>query len=144
MPDPTGRISHLPEMHREQGWKQPVRCATTANITLSGTQTIDGIAAVANDRVLVKDQTTGAQNGLYAVAAGAWVRAHDMDQDATTSVPAAEVMGAIVYVIAGTTNGGTSWRTTNTTAPTLGTTTITWTAYVATAAIQRTFAFFGA
>lgn len=113
-------------MHREQGWKQPVRVATTANITLSGTQTIDGVAVIALDRVLVKDQSTGSQNGLYTCAAGAWVRAHDMDQDSTSSVPASEVMGAIVYVITGTVNGGTFWKNTNTTAPTLGTTTLTF------------------
>ena len=59
--------------------KASVRAATTANITLSGTQTIDGIALVAGDRVLVKDQTTGADNGIYDVAAGAWSRSSDAD-----------------------------------------------------------------
>lgn len=58
--------------------KASVKVATTANITLSGTQTIDGIVLVASDRVLVKDQTTGTQNGIYVVAAGAWTRATDM------------------------------------------------------------------
>jgi len=58
----------------------PARVATTgSNITLSGTQTIDGVAVVAGDRVLVKDQTTTANNGVYVVAAGAWARATDAD-----------------------------------------------------------------
>ena len=48
--------------------KNPVRVATTTNITLSGTQTIDGVALSAGNRVLVKDQSTGQNNGIYAVA----------------------------------------------------------------------------
>lgn len=52
--------------------------ATDSNITLSGTQTIDGVPLVAGDRVLVKNQTTASQNGIYVVAAGAWSRASDM------------------------------------------------------------------
>jgi hypothetical protein len=56
----------------------PVRVATCeGNITLSAPQTIDGIAVVAGDRVLVTQQTTGSQNGIYTVAAGAWVKDTD-------------------------------------------------------------------
>lgn len=62
--------------------KDSVRVATTANITLSGTQTIDGVSVVADDRVLVKDQSSGAENGIYVCAAGAWSRAADMDAQA--------------------------------------------------------------
>lgn len=62
--------------------KASVRVATTANITLSGTQTIDGIALVAGDRVLVKNQTTASQNGIYVVNASNWVRAIDADTSA--------------------------------------------------------------
>lgn len=126
MPDPTGRISHRPEMHRDQTWKQRCRVATTANITLSGTQTIDGVSVVAGDRVLVKNQSTGSQNGIYECAAGAWTRAHDFDQDAASTVPGDEILGAMVPVFAGTTNGGKVFRCTNTTAPTLGSTAITF------------------
>ena len=129
MPDPTGRISHLPEMHRGVSWKQPVRVATTANITiataLNAGDTIDGVTLAAGDRVLVKDQSTGSQNGIY-LAGVTPIRDFDMDQDASSSVPASEVMGAIIYVVAGTTNGGTFWRNTNTSAPTLGTTALTF------------------
>jgi len=59
--------------------KTAVRVATTANITLSGTQTIDGVALSVGDRVLVKNQTTASQNGVYDVASGAWSRSSDSD-----------------------------------------------------------------
>ena len=59
--------------------KAPVVASTTVNITLSGTQTIDGIAVVANDRVLVKNQTDGIENGVYNVSATAWARAKDFN-----------------------------------------------------------------
>ena len=54
--------------------KQSVRVATTAAIALAGLQTIDGVVLVAGDRVLVKDQAAGAENGIYVAAAGAWAR----------------------------------------------------------------------
>lgn len=73
----------------------PVVAATTANITLSAPQTIDGVAVIAGNRVLVKNQTTPSQNGIYIVAAGAWTRATDMDA-------AADVRYTSVYVISGT------------------------------------------
>ena len=58
--------------------KDSCRVATTANITLSGEQTIDGVTTT-TDRVLVKNQTTGSQNGIYVSAAGAWARSTDAD-----------------------------------------------------------------
>jgi hypothetical protein len=58
--------------------KQSCKVATTANITLSGTQTIDGVSVSANDRVLVKDQSTASENGIYICAAGSWSRSSDM------------------------------------------------------------------
>ena len=57
--------------------KESCKIATTANITLSGTQTIDGVAITADKRVLVKDQSTGTENGIYLCKAGAWARASD-------------------------------------------------------------------
>ena len=93
------------------------RVATTANITLSGTQTIDAVAVVAGDRVLVKNQTTGSQNGIYVVAAGAWARATDF----STSVQANR--GGLIFILAGTVGATTVWALT-TTAVTLGTTTL--------------------
>jgi hypothetical protein len=99
--------------------KGSVRAATTANITLSGTQTIDGVALIANDRVLVKDQTTIANNGIYVVAAGAWARATDMDNWF-------EVPSAYVFVEEGTVNADSGWTCTSNQGGTIGTTAITW------------------
>ena len=59
--------------------KDSCRVATTANITLSGTQTIDGISVVANNKVLVKDQSTASQNGIYVCSSGTWLRSTDLN-----------------------------------------------------------------
>lgn len=99
--------------------KGGVKAATTANITLSGTQTIDGVAVVAGDRVLVKNQSTASQNGIYVVAAGAWSRASDMD---TWD----EVPSAFVFVEQGTTNADSGWLCTADSGGTIGTTAIAW------------------
>ena len=74
-------IDRLDGLSSATAIKGPVRVATTANITLSGTQTIDGVAVVADDRVLVKNQTTGSENGIYVVATGAWRRAKDFSRN---------------------------------------------------------------
>lgn len=99
-------------------WKTAVLVATTTNITLSGTQTIDGIAVVAGQRVLVKNQSTAANNGIYVVAAGAWARSTD-------STSAAQLDGGAVYVQQGTTQADTAWTETAT-ITTVGTDTITY------------------
>ncbi|WEM34501.1 hypothetical protein [Xanthomonas phage X1] len=98
----------------------PAKVRTTANITLSGAQTIDGVSVVAGDRVLVAQQTTASQNGVYVVAAGAWTRATDADQTAEFS-PARQV-----FVQQGTLYGFTTWGVGNTTAPVIGTDAITF------------------
>lgn len=66
--------------------KAPVIAATTADITLSGEQTIDGVAVVADDRVLVKNQTNAVENGIYDVTSTAWSRSKDFNgaRDAVT------------------------------------------------------------
>lgn len=100
--------------------KQSVKVATTANIaTLSGTMTIDGVALVAGDRVLVKDQTTTAQNGIYDVASGAWARSLD-------SSTWAELVSAYVFVEQGTTNADNGFLCTVDNGGTLGTTAVTF------------------
>lgn len=95
----------------------PVACATTANITLSGEQTIDGVLTSIS-RVLVKNQTAPAQNGIYVSASGAWARATDMDT-------AGEVAGTAVSVNGGTTQALSSWATYSA-VTTLGTDAIEW------------------
>jgi phage-related tail fiber protein len=88
--------------------KAPCRVATTANITLSGLQTIDGVTLVEDDRVLVKDQTDTTQNGVYKASSGAWTRATDFD--GTTDI----VQGTQVYVNLGTVGTNSTWRVTTT------------------------------
>lgn len=99
--------------------KASVRVATTANIALSGTQTIDGIALVAGDRVLVKDQSSAAQNGLYVVSAGAWTRT----ADANTWT---ELVSAFTFVEQGAVNGNNGFLCTITAGGTLETTAVSW------------------
>ncbi len=102
------------------GYKASVRVATTANIALSGEQTIDDVAVVAGDRVLVMAQTAGAENGIYVAATGAWARAEDANGagDLTS--------GVLVPVESGTANADTIWMLTTDGAITIGTTALTW------------------
>lgn len=99
--------------------KQAVKCATTANITLSGLQTIDGYTTLAGDRVLVKNQSSSAENGIYAAASGAWTRTTDMDVWS-------EVPGAYTVILNGTTNGNTAWVCTAAETGTIGVTAMPW------------------
>lgn len=84
--------------------KVPVRVATTANITLSGLQTIDGVTVVADDRVLVKNQTTQSQNGIYVASSSTWQRALDFDGQFDV------VQGTLVFVTQGTVHANQMWR----------------------------------
>lgn len=93
--------------------KPDVDAVTTANITLSGTQTIDTVALVVGKRVLVKDQTDKKQNGVYVVDSGAWSRSSDMDVSG-------EFNNATVQCRSGSANLNTEWRCV-TFNPTLGT-----------------------
>jgi uncharacterized cupin superfamily protein len=104
MPD---TIERLVGARTTFGMKKPVVAATTGAITLSGEQTIDGVACVEDDRVLVKDQVGPAFNGIYVVSTGAWTRA--VDFDGTTDF----VKGTLVIVAAGTINGGKLYRVTS-------------------------------
>lgn len=99
--------------------KAPVLASTTTNITLSGTQTLDGIALVAGNRALVKNQTAPAQNGIYVVQTGAWTRSTDMSTWA-------QVPSAFVFVEEGTSLGDTGWVCTSDPGGTIGTTAITF------------------
>lgn len=101
--------------------KASVRVVSTTNVVIAtgGLLTIDGVTLVANDRVLLKGQTTASENGVYVVAAGAWSRA--TDADATGEI----TPGAFWYVEEGATYGATQWRCGNTGTITLGSTAIT-------------------
>jgi len=93
--------------------------ATTANITLSGTQTIDGIAVSVGDRVLVKDQSTASQNGIYLCASSTWTRT----TDANTWD---ELVAAFTFIEKGTTQANNGYISTITAGGTLGTTAVTF------------------
>jgi hypothetical protein len=113
---------HKHHFHRGSPIKESVRVATTANITiataLNNGDTLDGITLATDDRVLVKDQSTGSQNGIYVVAASP-ARAYDQ----STDDPA---FGFLVNVRQGTANASTLWRNTNTSVPTIGSTSLTF------------------
>lgn len=104
--------------------KTSVRAASTANVSVTYTatggasargqitaapNTLDGVSLAANDRILLKDQTTGAQNGIWVVttlgtgANGVWDRATDFDQDAEVT------SGAFTFIEQGTTNADSGW-----------------------------------
>lgn len=125
LPDPTlaqhpATKAYADALKAGFDFKDSVRVATTANITLSGTQTIDGIGVIASDRVLVKNQTTGADNGVYVVAAGAWTRATDFDTSPEVTA------GATIPVEDGTANGDSVWFLATNNPITLATTALTF------------------
>ena len=99
-------------------WKQPVACATTTNITLSGLQTIDTYTTLSGDRVIVKNQSTSANNGIYIASSGAWTRSTDAN---TWN----ELVSAIAFIEYGSQAGG-AWFCTVTPGGTLGITPVTW------------------
>ena len=109
--------------------KTPCRAATiSANITLSGgaPSTLDGVTLAANDRVLVKNQSAGTENGIYYVATlgsgsnGTWTRTTDADTGAKL------VTGSYVFITGGTVNANAAYTMVTPGTITLGTSTITW------------------
>ena len=103
-------------------WKQPCAVATLANITLSGLQTIDGYLTLVGDRVLVKNQTNAANNGIYIASATAWTRS--LDADAWQ-----EFVSAITFIEYGTQSNG-AWFCTATPGGTLGVTALNWSQFI--------------
>lgn len=100
--------------------KQSVRAVATADIVLSGAQTIDGVAVAAGDRVLVAGQAAASQNGIYVAASGAWTRATDCDtgNNYTTA--------AFTFVEEGTSYAGSQWKVSTAGAITVGVTAVAW------------------
>ena len=99
--------------------KAEAQCATTGNITLSGLQTIDGYTTLAGDRVLVKNQSNQANNGIYAASSGAWSRTSDANTYAS-------LVSAFIFIQNGSTQQNSGWVCTIPSSGTLGTTPITW------------------
>jgi hypothetical protein len=108
-------------------WKDPVRAATTAAGTLASSfansSTVDGVTLATGDRILIKNQSAGSENGIYTVnASGAPTRANDNDSSI-------EIIGSAVFVELGTVNAASQWTNSNTSAITIGTTAITYTQF---------------
>lgn len=102
--------------------KASVKASSTASLTLSGLQTVDGIALIAGDRILVKDQTTASQNGIYAISATAWTRTSDADSWI-------ELVSALVIVEEGTVNADKLFLSTVNQGGVLNTTAVVWVAF---------------
>ena len=100
-------------------WKEAALAGTTVDITLANSQTIDGVAVVNPDRVLVKNQSTASENGIYEVVdAGSWTRTTDADTGL-------ELEHATIFVQEGTVNAGTAFTCTSSNI-TIGVTDIDW------------------
>lgn len=99
--------------------KAEAQVATTGNITLAGLQTIDGYTTLAGDRVLVKNQTIQANNGIYAASSGAWSRTSDANTYAS-------LVSAFIFIQNGSTQQNSGWVCTIPSSGTIGTTPITW------------------
>jgi len=109
-------------------WKPSVRVATTATGTLATAyangQTVDGITLATGDRILIKDQATGSENGIYTVnASGAPTRATDADASGEVT------SGMAVFVEVGTENADSGWVLTTDGTITVGTTALTFTQF---------------
>ena len=102
--------------------KNSVRVATTTDITLSGTQTVDGVALVVGNRVLVKNQTNATQNGIYVVGTP-WTRAIDADVNGKLTA------GSFTFVEEGTYNSDSGWVVSTNGEIVIGTDNIAWTQF---------------
>ena len=97
------RKSYVDSVAQGLDIKDAVKVTTAANITLSGTQIIDGTTVVVDDRVLVKNQTNSVENGIYIVKADDWVRANDLDTGTSVS------SGIFTFIENGTIYGNSGW-----------------------------------
>lgn len=114
---------YVDNVARGLDWKQPVRAASTGNITVSGPgTTIDGVSLTNGDRVLLKNQTAGAENGIYTFNGSAAALTRTLDADNGTELKP----GTSVTVTEGTVNGDKVYLITSDAAITIGTTASTW------------------
>lgn len=126
LPDPTADMDAANKRYVDSAieglnWKDSVRVATSANINLTSPgATLDGVTMTTGDRVLVKGQTLGQENGIYIYNGAAVAMARSLDMNTAT-----EVEQAITNVEEGT-SANTSWRQTAVNV-TLGTTPLVWT-----------------
>jgi len=125
-PNDLTNKSYVDAVIQGLSFKAPAQVTTTANITLSGLQTIDGYTTAAGDRVLVRNQTLTQNNGIYNASATAWTRSSDADTYA-------ELVAAFIFIENGTIYTGSAWVSTIPATGTLGTTPITFTQFSNTA-----------
>ena len=117
--DATGKYWSLPFSQSTTSFSNAL-CATTTNISLTGTQTIDGVAVSAGNIVLVKNQTNKAENGIYVASSGSWSRSTELD------VNAEFINWKTVYVSSGTVNGDSTWYLVVEDAFNFGTSNVVW------------------
>ena len=123
--DPTASTdaatkSYIDALLQGFAWKDDVRAASTANVVIASglvnATVLDGVTVATGDRVLLKNQTTASENGIYIVAAsGAASRSADADSSG-------DVQAMTTFVNEGTANGDTAWTLTTNAPITLGTT----------------------
>lgn len=127
-PQDSATVAQLNSAIQGLAWKDSVRAASVANVTVAVPgATIDGVTMATNDRVLLKNQTTTTENGLYIFTGAAVAMTRTVDGDTF-----AELEGAVVTAEEGT-NAGTTWRQTQVNGV-IGTNTVTWTAFGTSAA----------
>ncbi len=102
--------------------KNSVAALSTSNVTLSGTQTIDGVSLTVGNRVLLTGQTTASQNGIWVVQSSSWTRPTDFASGSSQ-------LGAFTFVDGGTTYGSSGWVLVGATPITVDTTSQTWTQF---------------
>ena len=100
--------------------KKSCKVATVGNINLTGTQTIDGVSISADERVLVKDQSTASQNGIYLCKAGSWTRDTDFDENSDVT------SGALTFIEQGTVNADAGFVLTTDGSITIGSTSLSF------------------
>lgn len=130
LPTPSGSSDAVPKSYVDGAieaiaWKDNVRAASTANVTVSGPGTsIDGVTLAASDRVLLKSQTTASENGIYIFTGSGTPMTRAADASTFD-----ELESAVVGVDEGTTNAGTWWRQTAVNG-TIGSTSIAWSSFM--------------
>lgn len=112
---------------QNRDWKDSVRVASTGNVNISnpGTAVFDGVTLTTGDRILLKNQSTASQNGIYVFATSSTALTRATDADASADVTS----GMAMLVEEGTANGGTTWRLSTTGTIVLGTTSLTFVAF---------------
>ena len=103
-PSDAARKDYVDSLVNGMHWFEPARAATTANIDLGagGLLLIDGVSLATSERVLVKDQSVPAENGIYLASAGAWSRAPDY-------ATAEAITTSALYILEGTAQGKSTW-----------------------------------